>query len=242
MSGRTALVLGGTGMLQGCADDLLAQGWHVVLPSRRPPGAGRAARAALGARGHVPQQVSPAAPRPGGPAPGGRVPDVPVARGPVADGPVVGSPAAGGPVAGWAGRGAAEAKWVRADWARPDELADRVREVLAGPADLLVAWVHLSYRVPVLRAVAPLLAAHAPVVEVHDSSGIVSRDGVPDPVLAGHPTQQVVLGIVKHGTGTRWLSHEEASVGVLEAVRRAVEGKPPSVHQVGDVDTWAVRQ
>ncbi|CCH33932.1 hypothetical protein ABZ816_08920 [Actinosynnema sp. NPDC047251] len=202
MSGRTALVLGGTGMLQGCADDLLAQGWRVVLPSRRPPRAGMAARAALGGRGHVPQSRSE-------------------------------SGAEVGPEAGL--------KWVHADWERPEELAERVREVLPAPADLLVAWVHLSYRVPVLRAVAPLLAPHAPVVEVHDSSGIASRHGVPDPILAGHPTQQVVLGIVKHGTGTRWLSHEEASVGVLEAVRRAVEGKPPSVHQVGDVDTWAVR-
>ncbi|MBW4719925.1 hypothetical protein [Saccharothrix obliqua] len=201
MSGRTALVLGGTGMLKGCADELLAQGWQVVLPSRRPPRAGTAARAALGRPGQVPQSRTEADSQAA--AEGGR--------------------------------------WVRADWARPDELAERVREVLAAPADLLVAWVHPSYREPVLRAVAPLLAPDAPVVEVHDSSGISSRHGLPDPVLPGHPTQQVVLGIVRHGRGTRWLSHEEASVGVLAAVRRAVEGKAPSVHQVGDVDTWAAR-
>ncbi|MFD7654620.1 hypothetical protein ACFV4N_11650 [Actinosynnema sp. NPDC059797] len=193
MSERTALVLGGTGMLKGCADELLEQGWQVVLPSRRADtGLGRAARASLGSRGHVPQRAGRARP-------------------------------------------------VVADWARPEELADRVRAVLERPADLLVAWVHESYRDPVLRAVAPLLAPRAPVVEVHDSGAIQPVLGVPDPVLEGHPAQQVVLGIVRQGDAHRWLTHEETSAGVLEAVRRALEGRAPSVHQVGEVDTWVVR-
>jgi NAD(P)-dependent dehydrogenase (short-subunit alcohol dehydrogenase family) len=200
MSERTALVLGGTGMLKGCADELLAQGWQVVLPSRRPDGTlGSAAKAALRGRGHVPHV--------------NRVED----------------DKGGQRVA------------VAADWARPRELADRVREVMERPADLLVAWVHASYRDAVLRAVAPLLAPHAPVVEVHDSGAIHAVRGVPDPALDGHPTQQVVLGFVRHGGSTRWLSHEEASVGVLEAVHRALDGRPPSVHQVGEVDTWVMR-
>ncbi|MBB5955953.1 hypothetical protein FHS29_002534 [Saccharothrix tamanrassetensis] len=227
MNGRTALVLGGTGMLKGCADDLLAQGWQVVLPSRRPPRAGMAARAALGGRGHVPQQnVS-------------RDESRNVSR----DGAQSRSRDGARDDSSDASRNVSPtgAKWVRADWARPEELAESVRDALAAPADLLVAWVHLSYRVPVLRAVAPLLAPHAPVVEVHDSGGISSRHGVPDPILPGHPTQQVVLGFVRHGGAMRWLSHEETSVGVLDAVHRALEGKPPSVLQVGEVDTWAVR-
>jgi NAD(P)-dependent dehydrogenase (short-subunit alcohol dehydrogenase family) len=196
MSERTALVLGGTGMLKGCADELLAQGWQVVLPSRRPEGLlGRAAKAALRGRGHVPHV----------------------------------SGAEGSRVA------------VAADWARPAELADRVRAVVDRPADLLVAWVHESYRDAVLKAVAPLLAPHAPVVEVHDSGAVQAVQGLPDPALDGHPTQQVVLGFVRHGGGTRWLSHEEASVGVLAAVHRALDGRPPSVHQVGEIDTWVMR-
>ncbi|XVS62861.1 hypothetical protein ACQPYE_32065 [Actinosynnema sp. CA-299493] len=196
MSERTALVLGGTGMLKGCADELLALGWQVVLPSRRPERVlGRVARAALRGGGHVPHVSS--------------------------------------------ARGARVA--VAADWARPAELADRVRDVVDRPADLLVAWVHESYRDAVLRAVAPLLAPHAPVVEVHDSGTIHAVRGVPDPALDGHPTQQVVLGFARHGGGIRWLSHEEASVGVLDAVHRALDGKAPSVHQVGEVDTWSAR-
>lgn len=194
MNERTALVLGGTGMLKGCAEELLNQGWQVVLPSRRPDATlGRAARAALRGGGHVPQQAR------------------------------------------------HRARPVAADWALPDELVERVREVLDRPADLLVAWVHASYRDAVLRAVTPLLAPHAPVVEVHDSGAIHPVRGVPDPALPGHPTQQVVLGFVRHGGSTRWLSHEEASAGVLEAVHRALEGRPPSVHQVGEIDTWVMR-
>ncbi|WP_433263307.1 hypothetical protein ACQPZF_31845 [Actinosynnema sp. CS-041913] len=222
MSGRTALVLGGTGMLKGCADDLLAQGWRVVLPSRRPPRAGMAARAALGRRGHVPQTAPSELPQDESRN---------VSR--------TAAPAGSRGASGTAPRDGAI--WVRADWAHPEELAGLVGDVLTAPADLLVAWVHLSYRAPVLRAVAPLLAPHAPVVEVHDSCGINSREGVPDPVLPGHPTQQVVLGLVRHGGATRWLSHEETSVGVLEAVHRALAGRQSSVHQVGEIDTWAVR-
>ena len=189
MTERIALVLGGTGMLAGCASALLADGWKVVLPSRRPR-FGLAARAAVVPSGHRPTA---AGPRP---------------------------------------------REIAADWARPAELADRVRATLDGPADLLVAWVHSTYRESVLRAVAPLLAPHAPVVEVHDSGAAHRVHGLPEPVIDGHPTQQVVLGHVKHGAGTRWLSHKETAEGVLAAVHRALEGKPPSTHHVGDVDPW----
>ncbi|MFD9738875.1 hypothetical protein [Umezawaea sp. NPDC059074] len=191
MTERIALVLGGTGMLAGCASALLADGWRVVLPSRRPR-FGMAARAALAPSGHRTTTTA-AEPRP---------------------------------------------REIAADWARPTELADRVRAAVDGPVDLLVAWVHSTYRDPVLRAVAPLLAPQAPVVEVHDSGAVHRVHGLPEPVLDGHPTQQVVLGHLKHGAGTRWLSHRETSDGVLAAVHRALEGKPPSTYQVGDVDTW----
>lgn len=58
---RTALVLGGTGMLAGCAQRLVERGWQVVLPSRTQPlmaddGPGRAARASI-SRGHRPTWV-----------------------------------------------------------------------------------------------------------------------------------------------------------------------------------------
>jgi hypothetical protein len=198
MSDRSALVLGGTGMLAGCVTTLLEQGWQVVLPSRRPPdarrydtGAGQMARRALRPPGHTTTRT--------------------------------------------ADRGA---NWIAADWTRPLELAVQVNEVLERPAALLVAWVHSSYRLPVMLAVAPFLAPHAPVVEVLGISEIDSVRGLRDPVMEHHPTQQVVLGYVKHHGTTRWLTHQEASAGLMEAVQRALDGRPSSVHQVGEVNRW----
>lgn len=132
------------------------------------------------------------------------------------------------------GNGRGDARWVKADWTVPAALADASREALGEPADLLVAWVHREVRTGVLRAVSPLLAPRAPVVEVHGSASANPVGGCPDPILDGHPTQQVVLGYVRHAGRTRWLTHEEISHGVLDAVRRALAGKPPHVHQVGE--------
>jgi hypothetical protein len=126
------------------------------------------------------------------------------------------------------------ARWVAADWTAPADLAATAGEALGGPADLLVAWVHRGVRVSVLRSVAHLLADGAPVVEVHGSASANPLGGCPEPVLTGHPTQQVVLGYVRHAGRTRWLAHEEVSAGVLDAVHRALEGRPPHVHQVGE--------
>lgn len=127
-----------------------------------------------------------------------------------------------------------EATWVEADWSHPDTLAERAHVALGGPADLLVAWVHGSFRVPVLRAVSPLLAEDAPVVEVHGSSSAHPVRGCPEPVLSDHPTQQVVLGFLRQAGRTRWLTHKETASGVLAAVRRALEGRQHAVHQVGE--------
>lgn len=126
------------------------------------------------------------------------------------------------------------ARWVKADWTQPHVLREAAQEVLGGPAELLVAWVHREVRTGVLRAVAPLLAPRCPVVEVHGSASANPVGGCPDPVLPDHPTQQVVLGYVRHAGRTRWLTHQEISDGVLDAVHRALAGKPPHVHQVGE--------
>lgn len=127
-----------------------------------------------------------------------------------------------------------KALWVEADWSEPDELAAGAAKALGGAADLLVAWVHGAARPSVLRAVAPLLAPDAPVVEVHGSASANPVGGCPDPVLDDHPTQQVVLGFVSDGGRTRWLTHHEIVDGVLDAVQRALDGRPPIVHQVGE--------
>ncbi|GAB2787173.1 Rossmann-fold NAD(P)-binding domain-containing protein [Amycolatopsis magusensis] len=120
--------------------------------------------------------------------------------------------------------------WVEAQWERPRELAAKAEAALGGPADLLVAWVHDSYRRAVMGVVEPLLRPEAPVVEVREAASV--RAGEPESVLVAHPTQQVRLGAISEQTG-RPLNHAETAAGVLEAVSRALEGKPTLVHQIG---------
>lgn len=169
-------------MLAACASMLVADGWHVVLPSRRYAPIPTVAATALGGR----------------------------------------------------------ALWVAADWSDPAGLARRSGKALHGPVDLLVTWVRREHRQPLLHAVESLLAPEAPVVEVHGSAAFDPGTGYPDPVLADHPTQQVVLGFVPAGGTTRRLNHDEISEGVLDAVDRALAGKPPGLYQVGEPRPWLV--
>lgn len=139
-----------------------------------------------------------------------------------------------------AGQHTGRALWVAADWSDPVGLAARSRRALGGPVDLLVTWVRREHRQALHEAVAPLLAADAPVVEVHGSAAFDPASGYPDPVLPDHPTQQLVLGFVPAGGTCRRLSHEEISEGVVDAVDRALAGKPPGVYQVGEPRPWLV--
>lgn len=162
---RRGLILGGTGMLAGVSTALVADGWHVVLPSRR----------------YVPLAVD----------------------------------------------GAGRARWVRADWSRPNDLACQAGRVLGGLADLLVAWVAPHARDAVFRAVGPLLAPGAPVIEV-------CADLPATPALPEHPVHQVVLGEVDYAGRTRRLTDDEVASGVLEAVGRALDGKPPITRHLAE--------
>jgi len=195
MKGRRALILAGTGMLAEVAEDLVAGGWHVVLPSRRyhpiavpEPKPGIAALRALRPRGHLPTNGNGDRGKPG------------------------------------------RAIWVEAHWDRPRDLAEKAAAALDGPAELLVAWVHEGYRRAVMGAAERLLSPGAPVVEVR---GVGGPQVEPQPLLAAHPTQLVMIGAISDLGGNRPLGHAEIATGVLDAVHRAVEGRAPSLHQVG---------
>ncbi|WP_228714153.1 MULTISPECIES: hypothetical protein [Prauserella] len=130
--------------------------------------------------------------------------------------------------------GAGKAIWVEAHWDRPRELAHKAEKALTAPAELLVVWVHESYRRSVLGAVEPLLTATAPFVEVRSLADLAVVPDDPEPVLFGHPTQQVLLGSVSELAAPRPLGHDEIGRGVLYAVERALEGRPSSLHQLGE--------
>lgn len=222
MTIRRALIISGTGMLAECAADLVRAGWRVVLPSRR----------------YLPIHLT----RDGEP-PGSDGSDTTQAAASVAVGVGAGGSASRGSVGGLVGPGAGgTAYWVGATWSEPAELAARSAKALGGKADLLVAWLPTPVRAAVMHAVAPVLASDAAVVEVHNSGSADPIGGCPEPVLASHPTQQLVLGYRAEGERTRWLTHQEVVAGVLDAVRRAIDTKPPAVHQVGQFRAWSGRR
>ncbi|HEX3782170.1 MAG TPA: hypothetical protein VHX38_21115 [Pseudonocardiaceae bacterium] len=134
-----------------------------------------------------------------------------------------------------------QALWVEADWAAPEDFAQRAEKALGGKAELLVAWVHDAYRAEVLAAITPLLTSDAAVVEVRGSSAAQPLGAAAEPSLPEHVTQLVVLGFVRDGESTRWLTHRETSEGVLDAVHRALAARPPAVHQIGELSQYAIR-
>ena len=218
MTIRRALIIGGTGMLAECAADLVRAGWRVVLPSRRYQPIHHTRHGESPGPDYFGTAQAGAASVAAGMGGGGSVSDL------------VG-PGAGG-----------TAYWVGATWSEPAELAARSAKALGGKADLLVAWLPTPVRSAVMHAVAPVLASDAAVVEVHNSGSADPIGGCPEPVLAGHPTQQLVLGYRAEGERTRWLTHQEVVAGVLDAVRRAIDTKPPAVHQVGQFRAWSGRR
>lgn len=137
--------------------------------------------------------------------------------------------------------GHARVVWVAIDWLEPGDCVRRCRKALSGPADLLVAWVHASYRHDVFRAVPELLRPGAPVVEVFQNTGADPRIRLGEPSLPDHPTQLVVLGYVEANGYARNLSSAEISRGVAEAVQRAVTGRQPMLHQIGEPHPWALQ-
>ncbi|GAA3048511.1 hypothetical protein [Actinokineospora globicatena] len=157
MAIRRALVLGGAGMLTGCAERLVVGGWHVVLPCRH--------YAPLAADNHT---------------------------------------------------GNGKAIWVEVDWTRPQVLATKAARVLGAPADLLITWLPDDTLPPTLRAVEPLLAPGAPVVEAH-----AARDRWPTP-LPNHPTHHVVLTPIGYAGRTRRPTPTEITEGILHATDRAL--------------------
>lgn len=130
------------------------------------------------------------------------------------------------------------AVWLEAHWDQPEELAQRVAAALHGRSvDLLVMWLHDSYRESVSKAVEPLLSPTAPVVEVWSATGptVVPRKPGSDveDVEVGRSVQRILLGEVSAFDDTRALSQAEIMASVRAAVDRALEGAPSAQHEVG---------
>ena len=99
-----------------------------------------------------------------------------------------------------------------------------------------MCWIRSS-EPRALRIVADVLAEGGRLVHVLGSAAAFDEVSVDD--LETRPRlayQQVVLGSVREGGGSRWLSHEEISAGVLAAVEGG--GR---LYAAGEVDLRAER-
>ncbi|MGH3492905.1 MAG: hypothetical protein ACRDRL_26860 [Sciscionella sp.] len=213
---RRALLLGGAGMLANPTAELVADGWQVVLPSRRyapiPDAAAEHAAPSAG-EGKLPRQQR-------------RSPET-VRAEPVE---VDLAPARG------------RARWVRADWLDPSATSIKVAAALGGRADLLVVWLPLDLRVAAMRAMATLLAVSAPVVEVFRMAPTLDAapGGLPAPALQCHQTQQLALGFVDADGRARSMTSTEVRAGLREAIGAALRGSVGELHQFGEPRPWPV--
>jgi NAD(P)-dependent dehydrogenase (short-subunit alcohol dehydrogenase family) len=129
---------------------------------------------------------------------------------------------------------------VVADWAEPYHLADQVAAAFDGePIDAALLWIHSPHHRQVLAELDPLLAPSATVVQLWGSARRdPSAQATAPPPGYGPPRayRRVVLGYVRDGAGSRWLTDEEISQGALRAL-----DDPAPVQIVGRTEPWSQR-
>ncbi len=132
---------------------------------------------------------------------------------------------------------------VVCDYNREDECLAGIRSHcrVHGAPDLCVAWIH-SRSPEFRRALAALVKERGHFVQV---LGSATADPAHPERLAAYravsdglavETTLVVLGYVVESSGSRWLTDEEISSGVAEAVRSGA-----GLHVVGTVEPWSAR-
>lgn len=127
-----------------------------------------------------------------------------------------------------------------ADYGDPDAFAAALDGAVAarGPFDLAVAWIHSS------APDAPLAAARRVRGRFLHVLGSAAADpSRPDPgrraafeALPGLSYREVILGFVREGDRSRWLTDAEIAAGVLGAI---AADRPRTV--VGVVEPWSAR-
>lgn len=115
------------------------------------------------------------------------------------------------------------------DWTEPERFLCGIERHVAAtePPDLVVAWIHDDELA--IRLAERLATARRPPVFVHvvgSSSGdpTVVADAVRGRLSKGPYAahyRQAILGVRRTGRTVRWLTHEEISSGVVEAIDRA---------------------
>ncbi len=108
-------------------------------------------------------------------------------------------------------------------------------QLMEGPIDLVVAWMHEPWMASLEAIVAEVEAyRHMPWRLVHVVGSGTALETLTPPVSGSWcQYQRVTLGFVVEASTSRWLTHSEICQGVLQSIRR---GQPASV--VGTLEPW----
>ena len=112
------------------------------------------------------------------------------------------------------------------DWSRPEEFLHSLRQHLVRTKrpDLVIAWIHddeLAIRVAGLVATQPACRFFHVVGSARSDPSLIAatlRQRLPPSNFTYH---QVILGYIRAGRDTRWLTNDEISAGLLDAIARA---------------------
>ncbi|MEM6430023.1 MAG: short-chain dehydrogenase [Deinococcota bacterium] len=131
---------------------------------------------------------------------------------------------------------------VAVDYQHSDAFMKAVQDANADtPIDLVVAWFHRNGLDTCKRLIGYLNSQASPVGVFH-VVGSAARDPSnpaqwPQPEAGGVVTyHQIILGFVLEAESSRWLTHQEISDGVLEAIQHKY-----SRHIIGTVRPWSAR-
>jgi hypothetical protein len=128
---------------------------------------------------------------------------------------------------------------IAVDYRDPDALREHIHGAINenGPIGLAVLWIH-SNAPNAFTIISGEIAKHAEIpwrlFHVRGSAAHLHPElpQVPSNCLY----RQVVLGFVDDESGSRWLTHDEISAGVIGAIRRDMER-----YVVGTVEPWERR-
>ena len=128
---------------------------------------------------------------------------------------------------------------VLVDYTNSKELAEHLVHIQQknGPIHLVVAWIHSTgqYVIPCLTELIPRSQSWR-LFHVNGSSANLQEIKAKTAIPANIYYHQVLLGFKIESGMFRWLTHEEISDGIIEAIR---ENK--SKHIIGTITPWKKR-
>jgi hypothetical protein len=134
-------------------------------------------------------------------------------------------------------------RYETSDWNQPNQFVRDLQRLVneVGPPTLVLAWLHDMNLGPRVAAAVSTPKTRCDFFQVIGSSG-ASPYGGAMAVRNQMETEshvkyfQVVLGFMQESGSSRWLTNDEISDGVLEAVR-----KRKAQHIIGTLDRWDQR-